>query len=154
MVNILLRKFKTARRIGLWRSARISIDRVYLRALARIYKFNAWHVEAPTSARGYRNTVADLVNRLSPTTVVEVGCGLGYILSRIDAVQRFGYDVDKGVINAARFIHGKKITFVHGDLSAVSLPRDRSIIVMSSDLKDRKSPIRTIIMIRGSLSGT
>ncbi len=131
MVNILFRKFKTARRIGLLRSARIGIDRVYLGALARIYKFNPWHVEAPTSARGYRNTVAELVNQLSPTTVVEVGCGLGYVLSLIDATQRFGYDVDEGVIKAARFIHGKKISFVHGDLSAVSLPKIDVLVLIN-----------------------
>ena len=48
----------------------------------------------------------DLVNALTPERVVEVGCGLGDILSRIEARDRFGLDEDANVIRAARFLHG------------------------------------------------
>lgn len=121
MMSILFRKIKTARRIGLLRVLHVGLDRFFLSILARIYKFDPWHSAAPLSARPYRHTVARLVNELHPVTVVEVGCGLGGVLSFINAAERYGYDIDEGAIRAARFLRSKKITFVHGDLSVVSL---------------------------------
>ncbi len=116
----LLRKLKTAKKIGVLRSARIGIERLWLNILSRIFMFHPWHAEAPISARPYRYTVAELVNGLHPSTVVEVGCGLGYVLKLIEAPYRFGYDLDEGAIGAARFLHGRSISFERGDLTAVS----------------------------------
>ena len=104
---------------------------IFLLILSRIYKFGSWHAEAPVSARSYRHTVAKVVNDLNPKTVVEVGCGLGYVLALVTAAQRYGYDVDDGAIKAARFLHGKTITFVHGDLSSVALLRIDVLILVN-----------------------
>lgn len=120
MISVLLRKIRTARRMGLVRAMRIDLDRLFLGILARIFKFHRWHAEAPTSACPYRNTVARIVNELRPNSVAEIGCGLGGILSRIRASERYGYDIDEGALRAARFLHGRKIVFAHGDLSALS----------------------------------
>jgi SAM-dependent methyltransferase len=102
------------------RTARITIDQSALALLQRVFRFDPWHVEAPLSARPYRSLVAALVNALRPTTVVEVGCGLGTILSLIEAPTRVGYDRDPGAIRAARFLRGRRIRFVQGDLSSVT----------------------------------
>ena len=45
------------------------------------------------------------------------------------------YDVDEGVIRAARFLHGKKITFIHGDLSVVSL-KDIDVLILVNWIHD------------------
>lgn len=118
-------------RIGLVRSVRIRLDLLFLSVLARAYGFHPWHAQSPTSARPYRKTVASLVNALSPQTVVEVGCGLGYVLRLVDAPFRQGYDPDEGAIRAARFLHGRKITFVHGDLTSVSVPHIDVLILVN-----------------------
>lgn len=109
------RKLATARRVGLLRNLRCLVDRLWLCLLARYFRFDPWHASAPYSCRTYKQTVVDLVNSLSPHTVVEIGCGLGELLCRIHAPRRYGYDIDKGVIRAARFLHGSKIAFIHGD---------------------------------------
>lgn len=116
---VLRRRLRTAYRMGLGRAVRIAVDRAALRLLRHLYGFHPWHTEAPLSARGYRRDVARLVNALHPQTVVEVGCGLGSILSLIDAPVRVGYDLDAGAIRAARAMRSGRIRFVEGDLSAV-----------------------------------
>ena len=63
MVNILFRKFNTARKIGMLRSARISFGRLFLTALAKVCKFDPWHAKPLTSAMPFRKTVAILVNK-------------------------------------------------------------------------------------------
>ena len=125
------RKIQTANRLSLLRSLRIGIDRLVLTGLARIYKFDPWHAQAPASARAYRRTVAHVVNELKPATVVEVGCGLGYVLALIHAPQRYVYDVDEGVIRAARLLHGRRIAFPHGDLLSVSLAHIDVLILVN-----------------------
>lgn len=131
MIRRLTRKMANVRRIGLLRFLQIGGDRLFLRALAWKFHFHPWHADAPTSARPYRHIVAGIVNELKPTSVVEVGCGLGMILRLVQAPQRHGYDLDEGVIRAARFLHRDSIAFHHGDLSSVSLPRIDVLILVN-----------------------
>lgn len=131
MIKKIIRKIQTIKRIGLYLAMRIYIDRFFFGILARIYKFHPWHAESPTSARPYRHIVAQIVNELNPKSVVEVGCGLGEILIRIRAFEIHGYDIDKGVIRAARFLHGNKVIFSHGDLTTVSLQHIDVLILIN-----------------------
>jgi hypothetical protein len=131
MLEILLRRIKLLLRFGLIRTVHISLDRLFLGILFRIYEFDAWHANSPLSARPYRLTVARIVNELKPTTVVEVGCGLGGIISNINAEKRYGYDIDVGVIRASRFLHSNDITFIHGDLSVVSLKQIDVLVLVN-----------------------
>lgn len=124
MLKVLFRKITTLRREiqskGFLRVARITADRLAVFILSKVYQFPAsWH--PPTSSRPYRITVAKVVNDLKPDTVCEVGCGLGSILCRVGAPARFGFDIDAGVVRAAKLLRGRKIHFAHGGLSAVSL---------------------------------
>jgi trans-aconitate methyltransferase len=97
--------------------------------LQLVFNFDAWHANAPYTCRPYKRKVVELVNSLSPDTAVEVGCGLGEILSRVTASERFGFDQDGAVIRAARFLHWGDVHWIHADLAAValSLPEGRRI---------------------------
>lgn len=128
---VLRRRLRTAYRLGIGRAIRIAVDRALLRLLQRRYGFHLWHTEAPLSARGYRRDVARLVNALHPQAVVEVGCGLGSILSLIDAPFRVGYDLDAGAIRAARAIRSRRIRFVAGDLAAVAETANDILILVN-----------------------
>jgi SAM-dependent methyltransferase len=79
-----------------------------------MFKLDPWHAHAPYSCRPYKKLVVDLVNALKPARVVEVGCGLGDILSRIHARDRFGLDADDTVVRAARFLHPGKVHWLQG----------------------------------------
>jgi SAM-dependent methyltransferase len=73
--------------------------------------------------------VVAIVNSLQPKSVVEIGCGLGEILSRTCARQRFGFDSDAAVVRAARFLHPRGARWVAADVSAVPelLPHEQAI---------------------------
>lgn len=118
-MRIVRRKLATVRRVGVLRTLRCSVSRIWLGLLAMYFRFDPWYACAPYSCRTYKQTVVDLVNSLSPHTVVEIGCGLGELLCRIHAPRRYGYDIDQGVIRAARFLHCSKISFIHGDAAKV-----------------------------------
>jgi hypothetical protein len=115
----LRRKVSAIWQQGVARSARIILDKFALRLLQRLYGFNRWHADAPLSARPYRRTVAEIVNGLRLESVVEVGCGLGAVLSLVNARHRHGYDLDAGAIRAARLIRSRDIFFTQGDMSCV-----------------------------------
>lgn len=111
------------------------LERVWLGVLSRLFGFDAWHAAAPYSCRPYKKQVVELVNALHPACVVEIGCGLGDILSRVTAPQRFGVDADVGVIRAARLLRGSGVRWIHGTVDEVErllpqrLPIDCLIMV-------------------------
>lgn len=90
---------------------RNSMAKYYI--LQLLFKFHKWHM-APVEARPYGMEVIKWCNRilvkdqdLKRKTIVEIGCGLGDILAKIDAPKenKTGYDIDKKVIRAARIAH-------------------------------------------------
>jgi SAM-dependent methyltransferase len=103
--------------------------RLWVRGLRWVFHFDPWHASAPYACRPYKSTVVELANSVAPDTAVEVGCGLGEILIRVTATERFGFDADNAVIRAARFLHGDKAHWLRADLGAVAflLPQNRRI---------------------------
>ncbi len=114
------RRLTRIRQTGLWTSARGTVERLVLTAMQRRYGFAPWHAASPTSIRGYRVGVAAMVAPLQLDTVVDVGCGLGAVLSRIPAPSRHGYDTDAGAIRAARVLHGRSASFSAGSFAEVA----------------------------------
>lgn len=102
-----------------WRAVRCRLDRLCLTGLRHLLKFDAWHAAAPYSCRPYKKRVVELANSLRLDVAVEVGCGLGDILSRVNARQRFGFDTELAVVRAARCLHPLGTRWIHGDASAV-----------------------------------
>jgi SAM-dependent methyltransferase len=99
---------------------RCRLDRAWLSGLRRVFHFDAWHASAPYSCRPYKAEVVALANSLKPASVVEVGCGLGDILSRVSARARYGFDADARVIRAARFLHPRGVHWIHGEAAGVA----------------------------------
>jgi hypothetical protein len=97
------------------RRVRCRVDRLRLHALRLLFRFDPWHAAAPYSCRPYKALVVELANALQPAVAVEIGCGLGDIIGRVDAADRFGVDADYRVIRAARFLHGGRGRWIHGD---------------------------------------
>jgi Trans-aconitate methyltransferase len=87
------------------------------RRLQEEFGFDPWHVKSPYARRPYKRRVLALIERFAPQTLVEVGCGLGEIVARSKAPQRFGFDREEAVIAAARVLH-PGVIFKAGDLGA------------------------------------
>ncbi len=113
-------------------AVRCRCEQAWLRGVRRVFKFDSWHCQAPYHCRPYKQKIVELANSVRPEVVAEVGCGLGDILRRVTAAERFGFDVDPAVIRAARALHGGGIHWIHGDLESVeaALPSGRAIDCM------------------------
>jgi len=92
--------------------------------LARRYRFDPWHANSPYECRGYKREVVQLAESLKPQTVVEIGCGLGEIVSRDRNCRRFGFDIDASVVPAARELHGADSRFECASLTDIEIIRN------------------------------
>jgi len=92
-------------------------DAFFLKVLKFVYKFDNWHSLSSVNCRRYKSQLISKINLLSQmenlVTVVEIGCGLGDLLSNINANNKYGFDIDYGVIKASKFLH-KDIIFLNG----------------------------------------
>jgi len=123
--NILARMRTLGLRASLRKAAqlvRMRADRLALHGVRLIFRFDPWHANSPVSARPYRTALAERINQLDPRHVVEVGCGLGAILAKLQAPERHGYDLDERVIRAARMLQDRRIHFHVGGFEQVSAP--------------------------------
>lgn len=100
---------------------------VLYRVLHYIFKFDDWHILNIYENRTYKQVIVRKVNDLRPRIAVEVGCGLGEIISKIDTKVRIGIDIDKNAIRAARLLNLTTNTkFLCGSLDDVrELPYDQ-----------------------------
>jgi hypothetical protein len=95
------------------------LERLCLGILQRVYGFDPWHSKATYACRPYKSSVVRLANSLPLDTVVEIGCGLGDIVSRVKARHRVGIDLAPQVIRAARFLHPRGIVWMSGSAAAL-----------------------------------
>jgi SAM-dependent methyltransferase len=82
-----------------------------------IYGFDEWHASSCYELRFYKQIVVNVLNKRvqKDDIVVEVGCGLGEIISRIKSNYKYGLDIDGNVIKAAAVLD-RNINFIHGSL--------------------------------------
>lgn len=88
--------------------------------LQPIYKYPKWH-NTPIERKQYALDTLEFINgKLIPdnSTIVEVGCGKGDIISRIHGHRLIGYEPDETILKFARKIH-KNVEFRTGMFSDV-----------------------------------
>lgn len=105
-VLLFLRKIKQKiDEVGLLNTAVGVFKRVFLyRILYLFFHFDKWHVIGVYNITPYKQEVVKLANEIKPKSAIEIGCGLGEIISRINANKKVGLDIDKRVIDACRFL--------------------------------------------------
>ena len=113
MLEILVTKIKN---LGFFSVIKYLVKRAYFTLLQRKYRFDVWHAATPYEARAYKKTVVELASKLGVDSVVEIGCGLGEILARIDSKNKFGVDRELAVIDAANHLYKKQCQFYGIDL--------------------------------------
>lgn len=83
---------------------------MYREFLQKMIGFDEWHLSS-LNKRPYALSTINRINEMiqngevSPGIVLEVGCGLGDIISSIQWRDRLGYDIDKKAILAAKILH-------------------------------------------------
>lgn len=125
--------------------------------LQRIYSFDDWHLE-PINFKPYAEEIVlateRYVNRKEIQSVVEVGCGLGDIISNIKTApskkcQKIGIDMESNVIKAAKLLH-PSITFQQGSFNSC-VNRDRVCLIMINFIhmipkEELKEEIRSLLL--------
>ena len=99
MIRMIVSKFQE---LGPLRVAGAAYKFLFNTVLQKIYGFDRWHVNGNYYSRPYKARVIALAERVQPTSVVEIGAGLGDIIGRVKAEIRVGLDLDPHVIAAAR----------------------------------------------------
>jgi len=86
-----------------------TIKREQYKIMQKKYGFNSWHI-SPYELREYAQVVAKYVSEqdCEDKLVVDVGCGMGEVISNIKQSNRFGYDLDDVVIGLAPSVHNKE----------------------------------------------
>jgi 2-polyprenyl-3-methyl-5-hydroxy-6-metoxy-1,4-benzoquinol methylase len=106
--------------------------RLYFFLLFLIFKFNKWHFRSTYYCSPYKKNVVDIINRniSNSDILVEVGCGIGEIIRRINCKTRIGIDRSKKVINAAKFYNRKEdIEFISGSFNSINSTFDHILLL-------------------------
>lgn len=61
---------------------------VLYRILHIFFHFDKWHMNAIYNITPYKKEVVKIINEIRPKFVIEIGCGLGEIISRIKAYKK------------------------------------------------------------------
>jgi SAM-dependent methyltransferase len=81
-------------------------SRIFRTLLYYYFRFDKWHVHTRYD-RQYPDDIVRYLNSKpldNRTSVVEIGCGLGDILTNLDYKKRVGFDLDLNALRAARFL--------------------------------------------------
>jgi SAM-dependent methyltransferase len=152
IVNNLPRKLRKLFGLGITNLILCVFTRNRYKSLQKKFEFDPWHSKGTYYCRPYQRQAAKLINSVFPNKVVEVGCGLGEILQRVNARQRFGYDIDQNVISAAKYLRGKKIIFRVGTCYDVK-ETDIDVLVLLNWIHNI-SPIDLKLMLNDLLPHT
>ena len=139
---------------------RILFSRFYLRIFAVGLNVPKWHLNATFEARVYKNEVIKLCNKYKTNNVIEVGCGVGEILCRLDAPFKYGLDLNRDTLKLCRRLN-KKIEVIHTDIMQnnvdlieimQSINKDQTILIVMVNWLHEYSEIAVTNMLNSIFS--
>ena len=113
------------KQIGLMNILKGYKKKIKLKKLQKKYQFDSWNLY-PFEHREYAMWIINHINKQilnndkSKTNIVEIGCGLGEIISNLEVESKTGYDISESVIEAARELNKCKNTqFMVGSFDSI-----------------------------------
>ena len=101
-----------------------------LEFLRFIYKFEKWHSRAPFICRPYKRKLVNEINSLDINiTAVEIGGGMGDIISKIITKNKILIDLDKNLKKPVLLLH-PSVKFIHGSFEKVEKIKEKEIDVL------------------------
>ncbi len=105
-------------------------DKWILILLQKIYKFDKWHANAPYSCRPYKKVLVNEINKLDINDVaVEIGGGLGDIISKIKTKKKYLIDLDNKLKKIIHILH-KNIIFINGSFDEIKTIYEKNIDIL------------------------
>ena len=74
-----------------------------------------WHLNATFESRVYKSKVIRISNMYKTNFVIEIGCGIGEILGRLNASQKYGIDINIDTLRLCKRLN-KDIKTIHNDI--------------------------------------
>ena len=113
LASVSIRKATRVRQVGLARGVKGLVQNAQYRLLTKEFGLPRWHMQSPFHWSPYKPLVVSIASRDPRQTLVEIGCGLGEIVARIDAAKKIGLDSDARALNAARKLN-RHVLFCQG----------------------------------------
>jgi len=141
--------FKSIHRDGYLVSTKklsLKIFSIQLAGLRWFYKYNVWHNSLYAHRLYAQAIVTYLNNRSVRNTALEIGCGTGDILRRIDFGEKMGLDSEQEVLNALNFLkfiknRGGKITTQKFNFLSDSIKGRFDVIILCNWIHEIEPPI-------------
>ena len=89
------------------------------------FKFEPWHIKGNFYCRPYKLQVIQYMNKRGFQTVVEYGCGLGDISSRLECDNLYCFDRSPSAVDAFNFLNSK----LRSEVKSLGSPIDISLKV-------------------------
>ena len=123
-MNILrlpLRIIRKIRYLGALNCVKCFSDFIVFSYYTYTFNIDRWHKQGGLHCSKRNPYIVEIVNSISPESVVDIGCGLGAILSEVNASSLLGIDYSEKVISAAKKItRNNNIDFKHGTFDHIS----------------------------------
>ena len=119
-INLLIRNFRKIRSFfylfrlkNIFNKSRCMVERIKYKFLLYNYDIDPWHLKGTFQCRIYKKFVYKLVIEFKPSLYIDIGCGLGEILSKVklNSNKKIGLDIGKGIEKAVRKINKNKFIF-------------------------------------------
>jgi len=98
---------------------RCLIQRIYYRFIFRNHDIYKWHINGTFFCREYKIKIVKIINHLNPKIYIDIGCGLGEILSKvkIEPYRKIGYDLDLNLKNLIPILYKNDFKFFSNENS-------------------------------------
>ena len=144
-INILIRNFRRIRSLfyllqlkNIFNKSRCIIERIKYKYILYNHDIDPWHLKGTFQCRIYKKLAYKLVMELEPSLYIDIGCGLGEILSKIKlpAHQKIGLDIGKGI--------GKSITKINKN-KFIFFENEKNLINYFTKINDEKKIVITML---------
>ena len=108
-------KLNVLRLKKIFKLTKIIFSRIFLRILSLGLKVPKWHLNATFESRDYKRKVIKISNFYKTNFVIEIGCGIGEILGRLNASQKYGVDINEDTLILCKRLN-KNIKTIHNDI--------------------------------------
>ena len=87
---------------------RCIVQRIRYKFLFYGINIDPWHLKGTFYCRKYKIKTLEIINKIKPNYYIDIGCGIGEILNRVElsSKNKFGFDIDERLAPAINRIKG------------------------------------------------
>ena len=134
MINLFIRIFRAIKKVLNQRSIlKLKLlcifQRIYYRLKLKNIDINPWHLNGTFYCRKYKILALEIINNLDPQIYIDIGCGLGELLSKIKLNKNYkiGFDSDPQIEKANFILNKNKFKYFSIEKNLLDYIKDINI---------------------------